>query len=374
MDTAKTVRKSYKFRIYPTRTQVEKLEMTLDLCRELYNAALRERREAYNFNRVSISYSDQQNQLPEIKEIRADLKDIHSQVLQDVLRRADRTYQAYFARLKRKEKAGFPRIKGKNHYHSFCFPQSGFSLTENKLVLSKIGKVKIKLSRLIIGKVKTCTIKREIDKWFVTFSVETLSEILPKTGKGIGIDVGIESFAILSDGKKIENSKFFQSTQRKLRVANRRLSRRKKFSNGWKKAKKEVAKIHLKIRNQRNDFQHKNSTDLIREFDLIAVEKLNIKGMARGFLSKQINDAAWYSFTEKLRYKAENAGKKLVEVNPRGTSQTCLCGETVKKDLSVRWHECKKCGLSEHRDVVSAKIILRLGRAAEMSSSEKDKP
>ncbi len=371
METAKVIKKSFKFRIYPTKAQVDKLEMTLSLCRELYNAALQERRDAWDLNRVSISYFDQQNQLKEIKSIREDLKSVYSQVFYDVLKRCEKAYDGFHRRVKLKGKAGKPRFKGLNRYNSFCYPQSGFSLTENKLTLSKIGKLKIKLSRVVVGKVKTCTIKREIDKWFIIFSVETTVEPLPKTEKEIGVDVGIENFATLSDGTQIENFKYFEASQKKLRVAQRRVARRKKFSNRWLKAQTQVAQIRRKTRNQRQDFQHKLSTSLVKQFDLIAIEKLNIKGMSKGIFSKQINDVAWSGFFNMLRYKAECADKKLVEVNPNGTSQTCVCGETVKKDLSVRWHNCDKCGLSEHRDVVSAKIILRLGQAAEMSSSEK---
>jgi len=371
MDTAKIIRKSYKFRIYPTKAQISILENTLDVCRELYNAALQERRDVWKLNKISISCFDQINQLPEIKKIRKDIKDVYSKILCEVLRQVDKTYQAFYSRICKKEKTGKPRIKGQNQFNSFCYSQNGFVLNENRLHLSKIGKIKIKLSRPVVGKVKTCTIKRENDKWFVVFSVETATEPLPKTGKEIGIDVGIENFATLSDGTQIKNSKFFQSTEKKLRVAQRRVSRRKKFSSGWKKAQKQVAKIYTKIKNQRADFQHKVSTRLVKEFDLIAIEKLNILGLSKGILSKQILDVAWGNFFNMLRYKAENADKKLVEVNPYGTSQTCICGELVKKDLSVRLHQCNKCGLSEHRDIVSAKIILRLGQAAEMSSSEK---
>jgi len=361
MEAAKIIRKSFKFRIYPSRAQTLILENTLDLCRELYNAALQERRDAWNLNETSISYFDQQNQLPEIKKIREDLKSVYSQVLCDVLKRCEKSFDGFFRRAKLKQKAGFPRFKGESGFDSFCYAQSGFSLDENKLKLSKIGKIKVKLSREIIGKVKTCTIKREVGKWFVVFSVETFAEILPKTKEQIGIDAGIENFITLSDGTQIENFRFFERTQKKLRVAQRTVSRRKKYSNSWKKAKTQVSKIHAKIRNQRNDFQHKISTNLVKDFDLIAIEKLNISGMSKGIFSKQIHDVAWSNFFSMLRYKAECADKKLVEVNPNGTSQTCICGERVEKKLNIRTHHCDKCGYKNHRDIVSAQVILKLG-------------
>lgn len=354
--------KAFKFKIRkPSKAIVQRFEQTLSLCRELYNAALQERREAWKLNRIGVSYVEQANQLKEIKQTNPEYGDVHSQVLQDVLRRIDKTFKSFFKRVKRKEKAGFPRFKPQSRYDSFCFPQSGFSLTGNKLTLSKIGTVKIRLSRTVIGKVKTCTIKREVSGWFVIFTVEDEKQILPKTGKQIGIDVGIELFATLSDGTRIENFKYFESSQKRLRIAQRRVSRRKKGSNRRRKAVTQLKKIHQKIRNQRNDFQHKIANYLVKNYDLIAIEKLNILGMSKGILAKQIHDAAWSSFFQKLKYKAENAGRELKEVNPNGTSQTCICGADVKKNLSVRHHHCLSCGHSEHRDIVSAKVILKLG-------------
>ncbi len=363
------IRKSYKFRIYPTKAQILTLETTLELCRELYNAALQERRDAWRLNRISISYYDQQNQLPEIKRERQEFSNVHSQVLCNVLNRINKSFANFFSCLKKGTNAGFPRFKSSNRFNSFIYPQvsnCAVNLEANKLNLPKIGKIKINLSRPVVGKVKTCVIKREIDKWFVVFSVETIAEPLPKTGKEIGIDVGIESFATLSDSTKIENPKFFESTQKKLRVAQRRVSRRKKGSNQRRKAVLQLRKIHEKICNQRNDFQHKVSTQIIKDFDLIAIEKLNILGMSKGILSKQIHDVAWSSFFQKLTYKAENAGRQLIKVNPSGTSQTCVCGEIVKKKLSIRHHKCLKCGYENHRDIVSAQVILnRAGLARE---------
>lgn len=356
------IKKTYKFRLYPSTAQVVKLNETLDLCRELYNAALQERRDAWTMNRVNVREGDQSAQLPDLKLVRPDLNSVYSQVLQDVLKRVDRSFQNFFRRVKQKSKAGFPRFQGRHRYNSFTYKQLGFGITyDGKLNLSKIGKVKMKLHREVTGKVKTLTIKREGSKWYACFSVETKPEPLPRTDKAVGIDVGIESFATLSDGTQIDNWKYYESEQKRLRIAQRRAARRKKGSNRRRKAVAQLRNIHQKIFNRRNDFQHKLSTDLVRQYDLIAVEKLNILGMSKGILSKQIHDASWSSFFQKLRFKAECAGKTLIEVDPRGTSQRCTCGETVKKDLSVRWHHCLKCGLSNHRDIVSAQVILSLG-------------
>ena len=355
--------KAYKFKIKrPSKAIVAKFDNTLSLCRELYNSGLRERIDAYKLNQISISYQDQQNQLPEIKEVRDDLNNVYSQVLQDALKRLDKTFKAFFGRVKRKDKAGFPRFKSQNRYDSFTFPQAtgGFRLDGDNLYLSKIGKVKIRLSQMMKGRVKTLTIKREVSGWFAIFTVETegRSAILPKTDQSVGIDAGIENFMTLSNGEQIENFKYFEDSQKRLRVAQRSVSRKKKGSHRRRKAVLQLRKIHAQIKNQRNDFAHKVSTRLVKDFDVIAIEDLNILGMSKGILAKQIHDVAWNSFFQKLTYKAENAGKKLIKVNPAGTSQTCICGERVEKSLSVRQHHCLSCGYKNHRDIVSAKVIL----------------
>lgn len=350
--------KAYKFRISnPSKIVQANLEQTLNLCRDIYNAALQERRDAYKINRTSINYYDQANQLSEIKTTNPEYKEIHSQVLQDVLKRLDKTFKAFYARAK-KGQAGFPRFKGASRFDSFCFPQSGFSLTGNKLTLSKIGTVKLKLSRKIQGKIKTLTIKRECGRWFAIFTVETKTEPLPHSDKAIGIDVGLENYATYTEGEPTPNPRFFETLQSKLRVAQRKVSRRKKGSHRRRKAILALRKIHQKIKDCRNDFQHKLSTKIVSEYGTIAVEDLNILGMSRGILSKQILDASWASFLFKLQFKAENAGRIFRRVNPNGTSQTCICGAKVKKKLSVRRHHCLECGLSAHRDSVSASVIL----------------
>lgn len=356
------IQKAYRFRISkPSKIVLTRLEQTLYLCRSLYNASLQERRDAYQINRVSINYQAQQNQLPEIKVTNPEYKDIHSQVLQNVLKRVERAFDGFFRRIKTKQTAGFPRFKGANRYDSFCYPQSGFSLTGDGLQLSKIGKVKIKLSRNVVGRIKTCTIKKEIDKWFVIFTVETMPEPFEKTGKQIGIDAGIENFVTLSDGTQIDNWKYYESSQKQLRRVQRSVARKKKGGQNRKKAVLKLRKIHRQIKNRRADFQHKLSTHLVKEFDLIVIENLSILGLSRGILSKQVHDVSWSSFFNMLDYKAENAGRQLLKVNPAFTSQTCLCGNREKKSLSQRQHKCSVCGYSNHRDIVASEIILKSG-------------
>jgi putative transposase len=353
--------KAFKFKIKrPNKVIVQRFEQTLSLSRELYNAGLQERREAWRLNRLTLSYVDQANQLSEIKTIRDDLETVHSQVLQDVLKRLDRTFKAFFARFKKGEgKFGFPRFKGQNRFDSFCFPQSGFKLTGDKLKLSKIGSMRIRLSREIVGKIKTCTIKREADGWYVIFTAETEKELLEKTGESVGIDVGLENFATLSNGEQIANPRFHRESEKILKKAQRAVSRKKKGSHSRKKAVVKLRKKHLKIKRQRADFLHKTVNKLMARFDKIAVENLQIRNMVKNHrLAKSIADASWGNFLNILTAKAENAGREIMKVDAKNTSQICLCGASVKKTLAKRQHKCQKCGLINHRDIVSAQVIL----------------
>ena len=344
------------------------MENTLNLTRELYNCALQERIGAWKERQISLNYYSQANQLASLKESRTEFQNIHSQILQDVLKRLDKTFKAFFARIKKGEKAGFPRFKGKSFFDSFCFPQSGFKLVGDKLTLSKIGSMQIRLSREIAGKIKTCTIKREVDGWYVIFTTETEKQLLEKTGESVGIDVGLENFVTLSNGEQIENPRFLRQSESRLKTAQRAVSRKKKGSNCRRRAVRLLRKQHLKITRQRQDFCHKTANNLVARFDEIAVEELQIRKMLKNHhLAKSIADASWGNFLQTLENKAENAGKRVWKVNPNGTSQTCICGETVKKTLAVRRHQCQTCGLSLHRDIVSAKVILKraVGQTAE---------
>jgi putative transposase len=352
-------RKTYKFRLYPTGIQVEKLESWLTLSCELYNAGLQERRDAWKLNRVSISYAHQNKQLTEIKQIRTELNDINSHVLQDALQRLNKSFDGFFLRVKKGVKAGFPRFKSSKRYDSFSVPNSRYKIENGKFDLSRFGKIKIKQDCEIEGVMKTATVKRECGKWFVCIGVDFTPTPLPYSDRQVGIDVGIKHFAVLTVGAPVPNPRFAEKLQKKLRVAQRRVARRKKGSTRRRKAVAQLQKIHLKIRNSRTHFQHKLSYKIVRDFGFIAIEKLNIKGLAAGMLAKQVNDAAWRGFFEKLVYKAENAGRELIEVNPSGTSQTCLCGASVPKTLAQRRHKCESCGIECDRDWMSAQVILQ---------------
>jgi putative transposase len=322
---------------------------------------LQERRAAYRLKGISLNYYDQANQLPEIKVVRPDLAVVHSQVLQDVLKRVQKAFDGFFRRIKRGVKAGFPRFQGRNRYDSFTYPQGGWSIKNDRLTLSKIGTLKVKFHREAIGKVKTCTIKREGEKWFVCFAVE--SEIEPPVHEGpvVGIDVGLENLLNLSNGEQVDNPRFFRKSEKRLAKAQRRLAKIPKNSPLRRKYRKRVTYVFRKVRNQRLDFAHKLSHKISKTYSLIAVEDLNIKGLAAGMLAKSVNDAAWSLFLNLLEYKVANTGSKLVRVDPRYTSQICPeCGTIAKKELSVRLHSCH-CGCEMHRDTAAALVILARG-------------
>ena len=298
----------------------------------------------------------QSAQLPACKEADVPMRGVYSQVLQDVLQRVDKTYKAFFRRGN-----GFPRFKGKGWFDSFTYPQLGFSVKGKQVSLSKIGNVKIKLHRPLSGKVKTLTLKNESGKWYACFSCIVDSEPLPANDSVVGIDVGLESFAVTSDAEIVDNPRWFRQAQKKLRVMQRHVSRCTKRSGGWRRACRFVAQLHRHVFNQRNDFQHKLSRELVNNYGFIAVEDLNVKGLAAGMPAKSVHDAAWSSFIAKLSYKAESADRLLVKVNARGTSQQCPCGAPVPKKLWDRLHECEACGLKTTRDHASALEILRRG-------------
>ena len=380
-------KQAYKFRLYPTRKQEALLTWTLDRCRELYNAALQERRDAYRMAGKSITYYDQANQLPEIKAIRPEYQDIHSQVLQDVLRRAKKAFDAFFRRCKNGVEPGYPRFQGKNRYDSFCYPQGGVSFThDNRLCLSKIGSIKVKMHREIKGTIKTCTIKREGDCWFVVFACEAKPESLEVSDEAVGIDLGLLHFATLSTGETIENPRYLRKAEKKLQAHQQTLSRKRRGSHRRKKAVKLVAKAHRKVSNQRKDFLHKQSRKLVNAYGTLVFEDLQPANMskrpkpkqdengnylpngaaAKGGLNKSILDAGWGQFQQFCTYKAANAGREVLFVNPKYTSQVCSgCGAVKKKTLDERWHSCE-CGIELDRDVNAAINILRLGRSRQL--------
>jgi putative transposase len=350
---------SFKYRLYPTSSQVKKLDKCLYLNRLLYNCALQERISHYKTFKTGIYYSKQASYLKEIKELFPEYNDcVYSQVSQATLKRLDKTYNHFF------NKSGFPRFKSENRFRSFTYPQSGFKLENNKVFLSKIGHIPMVFHRNIKGKIKTCqVIKTYTDKWYVVFSCEEVPlEPLRKTGKDIGVDVGIKTYIKLSDGEAIGNPKYLKNSLDKLSKAQRKLSKLSMRDSRRPEAKRKVARIHEKVKNQRDDFQHKVSKKLVEKYDTIFVEDLKVKNMVSyRNLNRAIRDCAWSKLIDKIVYKAERADKQLIKVDPRNTSKMCSsCGKIVPKDLSDRIHICE-CGLEMDRDLNAAINIFNRG-------------
>jgi len=362
-----TVRKTFRYKLNPTPEQERLLERTLMLCRHVYNAAIGERREAWRMRGVSVTYYQQKAELPGIKEVMPEYGEVHSQVLQDVVLRVDRAFQAYFQRTREEQTPGSPRFHGPDRYSSFTYPQygNGATLDGGVLCLSKAGRILIRLHRPLEGTPKTLTINREADGWYVCIScADVPAQPLPATGQETGIDLGIEAFATLSDGTRIFSPGWYRKAERALKTAQRRVSRRKKGSNRRRKAVKWLGKAHQTVRRQRQDFHHKTALALVRANDTIYHEDLQVRNMVRNHhLAKSISDAGWAAFLSILSYKAACAGRRVVAVTPAFTSQRCSgCGVMVLKGLSVRWHSCPDCGTSLHRDHNAARNIERAGQ------------
>jgi len=286
----------------------------------------------------------------------------------------DHAYQAFFRRLRAGQNPGYPRFRNRHRFDSIIFPvyDNGVRIKDDRLYVQNAGSIKVKWHRPVGGMPKSVTLRRLCGKWYVSISCAVPAQLLPLSLEELGIDVGIENFATMSDGQHIANPHYLELGQESLANAQRKLSRRKKGSHRRSKAAVLVAKHHLKIKRQRTDFAHKLARGLVTDYGFLAVEDLNIQGMVRNHhLARSISDASWGQFVTILSAKAEEAGRECIKVNPNGTSQACSgCGAIVKKGLSVRQHVCPHCGLSIHRDVNAAINILRLGQSLRSSGRE----
>jgi len=361
------MKKTFQYRIFPTKRQSKVLLKTLETCRIVYNDFLRERKDNWEKHKKSTSMYDQQSGLTKKKKSNHFLKEVHSQVLQNIAVRIDLAFQAFFRRIKKGEKPGYPRFKGKGKYDSITYPQypSGCSLKNNRLQISKIGEIKIGLHRPLEGTIKTTTIKKTpTGKWFVCFScIDVPCKKYPKTTKKIGIDVGLTSFAIFDNGNKIENPRFFKTDEKSLSKIQSKRDKLPKGSSERNKLNKVVCRIHERIFNRRKNFIFQEAHKIVKEYKTIYIENLEINKMKENNrLSKSISDVAWGMFLDRLSCKAEEAGRQLIKVNPAYTSQNCSsCGNRVSKKLSDRVHHCFHCGLKIDRDINAAKNIKRLG-------------
>ncbi len=361
----------YRYRIYPTKAQALALWCILRLARELYNAALEERRESYKKTGKSPSEYDQHGSIKDIRELRPEFKDIHTHILQDAITRVRKAFKDFFQRRKEGKRGGYPRFKSKDRYTSFTLKDAGNNngvalvAGDKRLRIHGVGKVKIKYHRPYKGTLKQVTVSQEPNgEWYACFScVDVPKKLLPVSEASVGIDVGIKTFAVFSDDRPdVENPRLLERAQARVRKAQRKVSRRKRGSNRRKKAVKLLAKQHGHIANARLDFHHRTARAIIEDYGVISIEKLNVAGLTGGMLARPMSDVGVGQFFLILTDKAEEAGRELIEVDPNGTSQDCSeCGDPVYKTLSERVHKCP-CGYVADRDKNAARNIERRGQ------------
>ena len=386
------MRVAYQYRLRPSKSQVNEIDRWLDMLRHQYNHLLTDRFNWYENNcnfinscplvchlpclRDKPDYYSQKKTLPLLKKARPWYKDIHSQVLQDMVKRVKLTFDRFLKGDRNGKCSGKPRFKSKGRYRSFSYTQfKSSNLQGNVINFPKLGLIKVVLHRPLPDgfKVKTATITKKVDGYYVTLSLEdkTVPDIIPvyKVSNPVGIDMGLKSFLIKSDGTDVEIPQYYRKAQKRLRKIQKSVSRKNKGGNNRKKAVIKLGKAHKKVADTRKDFHFKTAKSLLDNHDLVAHEKLNIKGLAKSKLAKSILDAGWSQFLSILSTKAENAGLLTVAVNPRNTSQNCSnCGHKVPKKLSDRIHSCPNCGYVADRDVNAAKNILNLAVGHSVSS------
>jgi putative transposase len=386
------MRRAYVFRLRPTARQHISLEACLGAHRELYNAALQERRDGWAVSKTRINYGDQSAQLTEIRAARPDQAVWSFSSQQATLRRLNKAFAGFFRRIKAGQTPGYPRFKGKARFDSVEWPKDGDGarwLPDAKRVyLQGIGQVKVHLHREVQGRVKTIQIKRQGRRWVLVLSCDDVPiDPLPATGRQAGIDVGIASFATTSDGEHIDNLRWSRTAATKLTAAQQRLQRAKRGSRNRGRKRETVAAWHRKVANQRKDFHHKQARALVEGYDLLVVEDLQITNMvrrakpvpdpdslgqylangarAKSGLNRSISDAGWGQFVSILRAKAEDAGRTWIEVDPRHTSDGCEhCGHAAPENRAVQAEfVCRRCGHSAQADEHAARNILRAGLA-----------
>jgi putative transposase len=403
------MRKTFLYRLYPTKEQQRLFNRHLEECRWLWNYLLAERREAWEQRQETLKLYDQQATLPMLKAERPALAEVQSQVLQNVAVRLDLAFKAFFRRVQAgEEQPGYPRFRGVGRYDSLTFPQvpAGCRLVESsngdgdradgtpRIHIHGVGQVKVVLHRPLEGTPKTATIRRHsTGKWYVSFSCECAEPTpLPPTGRQVGLDMGLVVFAMPSEGAPIDNPRFFRTEERALAKAQRRLSQVEQGTPERAARRHVVARVYERMRWRREDFAHQNSRQVVNAYDLIAVERLDITAMVarrteregnggrnesgegkpsgggsskqkKPRLAKSIHDAAWGQFAHLLAYKAAWAGRQYAAIDPAYTSQDCSrCGHRQTLSLSERTYHCPACGLVLDRDRNAARNTLRLGQ------------
>jgi putative transposase len=361
------MRLTYQYRLFPNSAQRTNLEQTLTLCRWVYNQTLALRKDVWEQEQRSVTYYDSKRMLPIWKAENPHLSRVYSQVLQNVTERVELAFQAFFRRVKAgEEEVGYPRFKGYGNYDSFTYTQSGFKLDGDILALSKIGNLRVKLHRPIMGAVKTLTIRRDaVGNWYACFSCEVEITPIVSTHKVVGVDLGLTTFASMSDGTKIDRQRWMKQDAKDIARLQRKKELHSKGSPERRKVIHALCHAYERAANRRKNFAHQASRKLVNQYQFIAFEKLDIQELqvtGNKTISRGIADVAWGQFVQFTTYKAANAGRGIARVNPRGTSQICSgCGKVVPKDLSVRVHDCPHCGLKLNRDHNAALNILALG-------------
>jgi len=353
--------------------QEEKLRRVLGLCCTLYNAALQQRREAWGRQRVSLSYYDQCKELTQLRADEEEYRQLPAQMTRETsLRRLDKAFKGFFSRIKRGVKPGFPRFRSRDRFDTLAFMTQDWRIDGKKLAL-KIGKdpVVLRMRNAIHreGEIKGLRIVKSADRWWAHFLVDVgPAPAVKESRNGVGIDVGLRTFATLSDGMQIAHPHFLAKSMAQVQAASQVVSRKRKGSNNRAKAKSTLARVHEKIANRRRNFVHQTVAGLVKTYDGFAIEKLDVQQLASTdrkdgtrSLRRGIMDSGWTLFGTHLASKAEEAAMPLVRVNPRGTSQRCSgCGSTVRKTLRDRTHYCAACGLVMDRDENAGRNIKQL--------------
>ncbi|GAT69803.1 transposase [Planomonospora sphaerica] len=386
------MRRSFTFLLRPTARQAAALAACLEDHRQLYNAALEHRRTAYRKAAVTVRYGDQS---ADLKHIRAD--DPRGQgrwsfsSQQATLRRLDKAFRAFFDRVKAGRTPGFPRFKGRGRFDTVTWPKDGDGCrwdsqpqhpTATLVRLQGIGHVRVHRHRTVKGRIKTISVKREGNRWYVILSCDEVpAQPLPATGAAAGIDLGVASLVTTSDDEHLANLRHLAAIADRLADAQRDLARKQRGSKRRRKAVARVAALHAQVRRQRLDHAHKAALALVRDYDVIVHEALKVANMTRSAsgtlerpgrnvaaksgLNRSILDAGWGVFLTVLAYKAESAGRELIAVEPRNTSRTCAeCGHVAKENrLTQAAFACTACGHAAHADVNAAVNILRAGLA-----------
>lgn len=363
--------KTLTAKLYPTKEQELRFTETLECCSLLYNQALDHRRKAWSRRGESVGYFEQSKCLTRWRKTPR-FSSLPVEIARDALRRVDWAMKAFFKRVKKGESPGFPRFKKKGRIRSFSSRVRHQVAKRGCVFIPGVGDVKCRGLAEPPGMSKFISVIRRASGWHVRVAVETPDP--PKKRefrKCIGIDLGLTHFFTLSDGRQQQNPMWFRCGERRLRKLQTQLSRCTPGSNRHAKAAARVSLHHESVVAKRRDFVHKTARCLVDEFDLIGVEKLSIKGMAKSWLSKSVRDVAWYSFTSELENKAESAGSTIVKVDPRGTTSSCsACGSDVPKKLSERVHDCGNCGYKADRDVNAAmNVLLRVTEEVTLAES-----